>query len=200
MAAKQICALLLIGVVCAMATTIKPDHEHKPAVLTLTGPCPEFPAFESLESAKLSGDWFMVYYAKVGIEKDTAATEPKRCLKKTLAFTPEGSLTATMSFMKGDKQDTHSSTGTPVAGKPGKFSLTMAEFPGKTGFMTILDTDYTNYAVCLVCCQGDGDKHGYMVNVVSRQKTLDAPLLEKAKTVITGAKIIADLIAIDQTC
>jgi len=199
MAVKQICALILIGAVCALASTIKPDHEHPHKVPTLPGSCPDFPAFATLEPTKLSGDWFIMSYSKVGIEKPETTTGTKRCLKKSLTFTPDGGLTAKMTFFKDNKEGTHSSTGTPVTGKIGKFTMSSEEHPGKTATMTILDTDYTNYAVCLLCKEEDG-KHGYIINIVSRQKTLDAPLLEKAKSSLIDAKLPIELTTVEQNC
>jgi len=195
-------ALLLVaivGLVLASETTTKSavtKHDYKPP--TIPGKCPDYPALATVDTHKMSGDWFVLQCGKDGFDMPE---ERGRCVTMNVVANPDGGMSATMKLFKGDKAETHSTTDIPIDGQPGKFIVTCPESGShnSTTTLTILDSDYTNYCAGVVCVY-DGTNHGLFTEIIGRHKTLDKSFLDKAKSAFAAAKITTDMKEVVHDC
>lgn len=164
---------------------------------TLPGTCPDFKAIDTLDSSKLNGDWIGISKIKNGIEMGQG-----KCLKTTITA-QSGGLDFTWTYKNSkDEAKTLTATGSAVDGKNTKLTLKKTGAgtdDKKAKTMTILDTDYTDYLVYVVC-GSDGTNYGYVVHILSRKSSLADDKLTKVKAVLKSLNIPENFTTFNPSC
>jgi len=194
---RVFCAILLTTLAMVFAEELH-DHHHE---VTLPGKCPDFKPGAGLDDFKLDGDWFGVYCVKKGIEDDH--DHKMKCFKETLSTRSDGTLESAVSVNIDGKQKSKTFVGTPaVAGKHTQIDFKMEakdDHPAMDFRTTILDSDSKSYFVSITCGV-ENDKHGYIVQVFSKETTINETIKQKIVTMLKGLDINEELQPIEQSC